>query len=243
MKKTTTDQVLARVLHRQDLPRFRRAQLEPRYDRDCLDTFGPLEPNVVSDPERRYGWIEAPVLARVWGILGEDLAQGDTRRLARLLVEFLQIRPDEPADERRGDVVGVSLDHEGVVEEARSGEGEVSELVAQEDACDDGGSGRAESATEWDFIVDLDGEVGRESVDVVASEDVESDAGGQVFVRIKGDLIGALAGVGDEWLEIWGRGRRKGMGNFEGELEREGETDDIEARTDVCRRRWDTDGE
>lgn len=33
------------------------------------------------------------------------------------------------------------------------------------------------------------------------------------------------------------------MGNFEGELERERETDDIEARTDVCRGRWDANGE
>lgn len=80
-------------------------------------------------------------------------------------------------------------------------------------------------------------------MDIVASEDIESDAGGQVFVRIKGDLIGALASVGDQWLDIYRRGRGEGMGNFEGELERERETDDIEPRTDVCRGRWDTNGE
>lgn len=202
MKKITTDQILARVFYRQDLPRFRRAQLKSRYDGDCLDAFGPLESDIVSDPERRYGWIEAPVLASVWGILGEDLTQGNASRLACLLVEFLQIRSNKPADKRRGNVVGMSLDHEGKVEEAFGGEGEISELVAQEDACDDGGTGRTKSTTKWDFIVDLDGEVGRKSMDIVASKDIESDAGGQVFVRIKGDLIGAFASVGDEWLEI-----------------------------------------
>jgi len=33
------------------------------------------------------------------------------------------------------------------------------------------------------------------------------------------------------------------MGNLERELKREGEADDIEARTDVRRGRWDTNGE
>jgi len=44
-------------------------------------------------------------------------------------------------------------------------------------------------------------------MDIVASEDIESDAGGQIFVRIQGDLVGAFASVGDEWLDIRGRGR------------------------------------
>lgn len=89
----------------------------------------------------------------------------------------------------------------------------------------------------------MDLEVGREAGYVVAAQDIESNAGGEIFIGIERHLVCALAGVGDRGVEIWPRGRRERIGDAEGEMEGEGEADDVKARPNVRRGCWDANGE
>ena len=106
-----TYEVFPRVRLGQDLPRARSAQLKPRYDRDGPDALRPPKPNVMADPDRWLRRIQAPVLSSIRRVFRQHLAQRHGSRLRRRRVQLSQIRPDEPADERGGDVVWVPFDH------------------------------------------------------------------------------------------------------------------------------------
>lgn len=218
-----------------------RAEFEARYDGDGLDTGMPGKPNVVADAERRHVWGQAPVLARIWGILGEDLRERNLGCLGSDGVEVAEIRADEAADERSGDVVRVTLDHECVIEHTRAGKAERAKGIAEEDASDDRGTRRTETAAERDLVVRVDVAEGAwKGAVVIAAEDVQRDAGEEVAVRVEGDLVCAFACVAD----LEGPTRRRSKLNGEREMEGEGEADHVKAGSDVGRggRDFDLDG-
>ncbi len=242
-KQRTTHEVRPRIMRREHGACARGAQLEAGHDRERADRRGPVEPHEVADAAGRRRRVEAPLGAGVGRVLGEDLAQGDARCGCVGGCELGEVRPDEAADEGGGDVVRVALDHEGEVEEAGGGQVECGERVAEEDAGDDGGAGRAEAAAEGDGVADADGEVGGEARDGVAAEEVERDARGEVLVGVERDLVGALAVVVQHGVRVLCRRGREWVGDVEVEEEREREADDVEAGSDVRRRRGHADRE
>lgn len=144
------------------------------------------------------------------------------------------------------------FNHEGIVLDAFLRQVEVSEGVSEQDASDDGRCGRSHSASEWDLVVDLDRDVRGGEGQPVREEDVERDAGDQVLVRVGRGVGGAFAVVreGDLAFRFGARGER----DAEGQVSREGESEDVETGADVgggsghvdgplwVRRGWSTPG-
>ena len=89
----------------------------------------------------------------------------------------------------------MAFDHQGEVEHSGLGEVELSELVAQEYACNDCSTRRAKTASEGDFVVHMDGDVVGELGYVVTAENVECDTRRKVLVCVEWDFIRALARV------------------------------------------------
>lgn len=133
----------------------------------------------------------------------------------------------------------MALDHEGVVLDALFRELEVSQGGSEEHACDYGGGGRSKTATKGDLVDDVDVDDGGGEGEVVGEEDVERHARDEVLVGIEGSFACAFAGVAEDDLARGGGGRSEG--DVEGEVEREGEAEDVESGSDVGGRGWDAD--
>ncbi len=63
----------------------------------------------------------------------------------------------------------MALDHESKVEHALAREAKSAERIAQQDARDDRGAGRAEAATERDLVVGVEGQARWEGLDAAAA--------------------------------------------------------------------------
>lgn len=159
------------------------------------------------------------------------------RQFGRL--EHTEERAGETTAEGCRHVVRVALDHEGIVLDAVLRQLQVAERVPEQDARDDGSGRRAHSSTKGYLVVDLDRDMGGREGQAVREEDVEGDAGDQVLVRVERGVSGALTGVREGDFALGFRARRER--DAEGEVAREGETEDIKARSDVGRRRRDSD--
>lgn len=127
--------------------------------------------------------------------------------------------------------------HEAVVKQAVIVEVlQSSDLAAQDNTSNHSSTGATQATAKGDGVLDvnmgLDGEISL----VVASQDVEGDAGKQVGLGVEADVAGALSLslVRDPAVE---RVLRLGLGAVDGdvqlEVHREGEADDIEARANV----------
>lgn len=192
---------------------------------------------------RRLGWGCCPRGGRagVGRVRREDFGEWDRRRGEFRGIERAEEGASKTSNEGSGDVVRVSLDHEGVVLYALFGEVKVSDGGREEDAGDDGGGRGTEAPPKGDLVGDgdiYDGG-GREG-EVVGEEDVEGDAGDEVLVRVQGRFGRAFADVAEN---DGARSRfARGESDVEGEVSGEGDAQDVEARSDVGRRRGDADG-
>ena len=135
-----TDEVCARVGCREDTPGLCGRQFEPGYDGDRLDLLCPSEPDKVSDPLWRDGRAHPPLRPSILRELGQHLRQRNTRSTHVLRTQLPQVASDKSSDERGGDVVRVSLDHERKVEDSAEREVELTELGSEDDTSDDGRS-------------------------------------------------------------------------------------------------------
>lgn len=188
---------------------------------------------------RRTRGIASPVGTCVGRVLGKDLTEWHLSTCSGFIVELTEIGADEATDKCSSDVVRMALDHESKVEDAGDGKVEVCETIGQEDTCYDGSAGGAEAATEGDLVVNANGDALREEHSAMAAEDVEGDAGGEVLVGIERNIICTLAGIGDGGEG----GTCVGDDDVEGEVEGEGEADDVEAWANVGGSSGNTDGE
>ena len=192
----------------------------------------------VSNVEWWLGGVQARV--HTAGV-GEDF--GDRNLEARDVsgLELVEVGADEAAVEGRGDIVGVALDHQAVVEDAGLGEAELARFIGEDDAGDDGRARGAEAATEGDGVYNVDVGVLGEDALAVAAEDVECNFRDEVDFGVEGDVGRALALVGYAAVERERGGIGGVDGDFQLEVHREGEADDIEARANVGRRAWSSD--
>lgn len=192
----------------------------------------------MSNVERWLGGVQARVYTA--GV-GEDFGDGDLEARDIGGLELVEVGAYEAAVESRGDVVGVALDHEAVVEDAGLGEAELACFIGEDDAGDDGGARGAETAAEGDGVDDVDVGVLGEDALAVAAEDVERDFRDEVDFRVEGDVGRAFALVGYATVER----ERGGFGGVDADLQleihRQGKADDIEARANVGRRAWSSD--
>ena len=229
--------VFSGVRLREHFPSRGGAQFEPWYDGHRAYLLCPPKAHIMTDPRRRRWRIAAPVGASIGRIFRKDLAQRDARGLGCTGIELAQVGAYEASDERRGNVVRMALNHERIVEHSLSRETKVPECITQEDTRDHRRAGGSEPATERDLVVHAEGQARGEGLDAVRAQDVKRDARGEIFVCVERDFVCAFAGVRDGG-PFWCRRGCRGAGGHcrrESKGEREGEADDIKARTDVGR--------
>lgn len=167
--------------------------------------------------------------------VGEDFGDRDLEARDIGGLELVEVGADKATVEGSSDVIGVALDHQAVVEDASLGEAELASLIGEDDAGDDGGARGAEAAAEGDGVDDVDVGVLGEDALAVAAEDVEGNFRDEVDLWVEGDVWCALALVGYAAVEREGGGFGGVDGDFQLEVHREGEADDIEARANVGR--------
>ena len=224
-----TYHVLPRVHLRQHLPCLGGTNFEIWNDSQCFDLRRPVESSIVSDIQWRNRRDQPRV--NTTSRLRQDFAERHFFPCHVDWIQVIQICSDEPAVESCRDVIRMALDHKSEVEDPWLREAEATHYIGQENASDDCGSGRAKASSERDWIVDLDVRLWWEGMFFVAAEDVEGGPGEEVVLWVKVDVGGADAVVGDGAIEWDGWvGRTGGHGDFELEVHRQCEADDIEAR-------------
>ncbi len=199
-----TYDVLSRVAVRQRAASLGSLDFELGHHDDDSDVFREPVADMTTDVPRRLRrqLVAGLRRARVRRVRRQHLCERDRGggELGRL--EHAEERAGEAAAEGCGDVVRVSLDHEGVVLDALLRQLQVAERVAKKNTCDDGGCGRAHAATEGDLVVNLDRDAGGGEGQAVREQDVEGDAGDQVLVRVGRSVGRAFAGVGEDDLAL-----------------------------------------
>lgn len=216
----------------QHLSRLRRRDLEIRNHDNTPNLGRPLE--LVEVPNVKW-WLRG-VQARVYTAgIGEDFGDRDLKARDVGGRELVEVGADEATVEGCGDVIGVALDHQAVIEDAGLGETKLAGFIGEDDAGDDGGARGPETAAEGDGVDDMDVGVLGEDTLAVAAEDIECDFRDEVDLWIERHVGRALALVGYAAVER----ERGGFGGVDGDLQlevhRESEADNIEARANVGR--------
>ena len=108
------------------------------------------------------------------------------------------------------------------------------DLLAELDTGDDSSTGRTQTSSEGDGVLDMHMSLDGEAALVVAAEDVESNTGDKVHLGIQADILLALALVGDAAVKRLVRGRLGAVdGDMELQVHGQGQADDVEAGADV----------
>jgi len=204
-----------------------------RDDGHGLDLLGPRKLDVVADADGRLRRLLARVDAA--GRRRQDLAQGNLDASHVLGLQGHQVRADEATKQRRADIVGMSLNHQTVVEQAVVVEVvQAADLLAQQHAGHDGGAGASQATAQGDRVLDVDVGLDGEGALVMASQHIQRDPGDEVDLGVEADVVLALALVGDAAVQrLGGRGLGAVDGDVQLEVDGEGEADDIEAGADV----------
>lgn len=241
MERNVTYNVRPRVGFGKRSTRLRSRDLELGHDDDDANVLREAVLDVTTDV---LWWLRRLLHAgqgwsSVGRVGGEDFGEGDGGGGEFGGVEDAEEGAGEASDEGGSNVVGVALDHEGVVLHAVLAELEVTESIAEEHTSNDGRGGGSEPTSKGNLVGDIDGNDRRGEGELVGEKDVEGDAGDEIFVGIQGRLAGSLASVAEHNLAV-GR-RARGLGDVEDEMARESKSENVKSGPNVGGRGGDAD--
>lgn len=124
----------------------------------------------------------------------------------------------------------MSLDHQTEVEHAVLGQVKTSDLTTEHDTSNNSSTRRTKTTTQRNGVDNVHVSLGRESVLVVASQNIESSLSDQIAVSNKVNTFFAETLVGDLAVRlVFRRLLGRVYGNTQLEPYRKGQTDDIKA--------------